>query len=474
MAGGHVKYLIFAVAAALAAAPARAQAPGDTLRLTLDAAVQRALTQSEEVRLAEAQLNETNGQVREAFSGALPQINGSVTYTRQFASIFSGLSGSGSGGDTGITNLFKNSPFGAPNAWAFELTASQLLFSSGKVGAGLAAAKAAHDAAHYNREESTTDIAFRVRQAYLNAQYRGRLLGVAATGIEEARKQLHQVQLFHQAGTRAEYDLLRAQVDAANQEPAVVAAANDYEIALLELRRLINAPLEQSLELTTPLIPEDGTIPVVVDQELNAAERPALAAAEAGVRVQEQLLKAAKADRWPTLSVSSTFSEQAFPTEIFPFDAQFRRNWNAAVKVSVPLFNGLRTEGTVARFRAQLERASATRDNVREQTAIDLTRAKGELQRTQVLLLARRETVQQAAQAQHIAQVRYANGLTTQLEVSDARLLLQQAEVNEAQAMRDYLMSMAQLEQALGRPVKVEQRPLEQVRRTRGSEEPNP
>ena len=73
-----------------------------------------------------------------------------------------------------------------------------------------------------------------------------------------------------------------------------------------------------------------------------------------------------------------------------------------------------------------------------------------------------------------VSQVRYSNGLSTQLEVSDARLLLQQAEVNEAQAMRDYLMSVAQLEQALGRPVKVEQRPLEQLRRTIRSEDPNP
>ena len=191
-----MRYVYLAVAGALAAAPARAQAPTDTMRLTLDAAVGRALAQSEEIRLAAAQVNETNGQVREAFAGALPQINGSVTYTRQFASIFSGLSGGGTNGDTTFTNIFKNSPFGAPNSWAFEVTASQLLFSAGKVGAGLAAAKSAHDAAHYNQQESTTDIAFRVKQAYLNAQYRGRLLGVAATGIEETRKQLHQVQLF--------------------------------------------------------------------------------------------------------------------------------------------------------------------------------------------------------------------------------------------------------------------------------------
>jgi outer membrane protein TolC len=49
--------------------------------------------------------------------------------------------------------------------------------------------------------------------------------------------------------------------------------------------------------------------------------------------------------------------------------------------------------------------------------------------------------------------VRYANGIATALEVSDARLALQQASVNEAQATRDYLLAIAALERALGHPV---------------------
>ena len=294
--------ILMALVALAVAVPLRAQAPTDTLRLTLEVAVGRALAQSEEIRRARAQVAEMNGQVREAFAGALPQINGSITYTRQFASIFEGLAGDNNG-DTSFTNIFKNSPFGAPNAWALELTASQLLFSAGKVGAGLAAAKSAREAARLTQQESATDIAIRTRQAYLDVQYRHRLLGVAGTAIDEARKQLRQVQLFHQAGTRAEYDLLRAQVDAANQEPAVVAAANDYEVALLELRRLINVPPEQPLALTTPLIAEDGTIPVVVEEDLAVVERPAVAAAEATVRVQQQLLRAAKAGDLPAMKL---------------------------------------------------------------------------------------------------------------------------------------------------------------------------
>src|SRR5712672_2375531 len=73
------------------AAPAGAQAPTDTIRLTVDDAVHRALEQGFDMRLARAAVVTANGQVREAFSPALPQITGSITYTRQFASIYQGL-----------------------------------------------------------------------------------------------------------------------------------------------------------------------------------------------------------------------------------------------------------------------------------------------------------------------------------------------------------------------------------------------
>jgi outer membrane protein TolC len=92
-----------------------------------------------------------------------------------------------------------------------------------------------------------------------------------------------------------------------------------------------------------------------------------------------------------------------------------------------------------------------------------VAQARAELERAQSLVAARRVTVRQARRAQHLASVRYTNGMSTQLEVTDARLLAQRAETNEVQAVRDYLFALAQLEHALGRPVPVQVRTLEQI-----------
>ncbi len=238
-----MKRLTVTLLLALAAlSPAAAQAPGDTLRLTLDAALRRALDQSFAMRLARADQAEANGQVREALSAALPQLTSSITYTRQFASIYQGLGGA----DTSpLTKLFRNTPFGAPNLWTVQLQGTQLLWAGGKVGAGLAAARTVRQAASLNQAETATDVAFQVTEAYWNAALQDRLLAIATDNLDQARRQLHQVQLFRQAGTRAEYDLLRAQVDAANQEPAVVQAMNGHDLAVLELKRLLNLPADR-------------------------------------------------------------------------------------------------------------------------------------------------------------------------------------------------------------------------------------
>jgi outer membrane protein TolC len=381
-----------------------------------------------------------------------------VVYTRQFASIFEGA-----GDDSTFGPIFANSPFGAANAWNLEVTVRQTLFAAGKIGAGLRAAKAYRLASEEQLAQTEADVIYRVRRAYLDALYAGRLVEIAEAGLAQARAHEEEVQRFRLAGTRAEYDLLRAQVDAANQAPILVAAQNGRDLALLALKRLVNVPADAPLVLTTRLAGEDATMPVLAADTLGVPERASVRAAEATVRVWEQAVTAARADRWPSLTVGATFSHQAFPEEIAPFDAQFRRSWNADLRLSVPLFLGFRTFGAEDRARASLERARAERDQVRELAALEVEQAVAEVRRAEALLAAQRATVRQARRANQIATVRYNNGMSTQLEVSDSRLVAQRAEVNEAQALRDYLVGLAELERALGRPAPVERRRVDDV-----------
>jgi len=471
--------------AALVGQQARPAAPGaapETVRLTMEEAVRRALETGDEVRLARAAIQQADGQISQAWATALPEIRTSLTYQRTFASVFSSA-GESSGPpmdpfepDTtasatdriryledeypnmlmrGLGSLFSNMPFGRENTYVAALTVNQTLFQGGKVGAGLRGARAFRQAAQAQLEETEREVTFRVRQAYLGAVFAQRLLSIAEASQALTNEHLRRVELNHQVGTSADYDLLRAQVESANQEPLVIAARNGSETAMLELRRLVNVPATQPVELVSTALTGSDSLPEVdlVAAQAEVADRASVAAAEASVRMRHEALRVFRADRYPALRFSMSYGGQAFPSGTFPSYSDFRKDWTASLSLSMPLFDGGRTRGLVQQAQAELARAEAQLQQAREGVDIDVEQARSELVRARALVAARRQTVTQASRAQQLAAVRFANGISPSIEVSDARLALQQARVNEAQATRDYLLAIAGLERALGRPV---------------------
>jgi outer membrane protein len=468
----------FALLPLALAAQEPASAP---MRLTLDAAIRRALASGNDVRIAQAGVRQAEGQVTQAWSTALPEIRASVTYTRTFASVFSSAGQMPTlapfSPDTtsplanrvryleeeypnsvvrGIGGLFSNLPFGRLNTYVAALTVSQTLFQGGKIGAGIAGAHAYERAARAQLDETRKDVTYRVKQAYLNALYAERIVAITEASQAQVNDQLHRVTLNHQVGSSADYDLLRAQVEAANQEPLVIAARNGRDIALLEVRRLVNLPADEPLELVSPLPETTDSLPRVdfAALDVGLAGRAAVEAAEANVEFRRQAVRVYHGDYYPTLKLTSSYGGQAYPSGLFPGSiADFRKDWSASLTLSVPLFDGLRTHGAVVQAQAELQRAEAQLAQTRAGVQIEIEQARGEIERAQALVAARHETVRQAARAQHLATVRYDNGIATAIEVSDARLALEQASVNEAQATRDYLLAVAALERALGHPV---------------------
>lgn len=477
-------------AALWAQAPA-APASGP-LRLTLQEAVRRALD-GEEVRLARTSVDEARAQVVTARADALPQIRTQLSYQRTFASPFQS-SGSGPvvgpfAPDTtlpldqrvrylennydstlirGIGGLFASTPFGRENAWTGGVTVSQLLFQGGKVGAGLAGARAYEDAAGAQLDETRADVVVRTRTAYLDAVYAQRLVAIAEEGKQLAEEQLRQVELNRRVGAAAEYDLLRARVEASNQDPVVVAARNGSDLAFRALRQLVNVPAETPIELDPGALTMADSLIEVDTTELAAmvAARRLVDAAEANVELRRQAVRYYRGDYWPQFRANLYLGAQAYPNGFTPVGERWTRDWYASFTVSWPLFEGLRTRGQVQQAQAQLDRARLDLARTREAVDLEVEQARAELVRARTLLDARRQTVTQAAQAHRLAAVRYANGISTQLEVSDARLAWQQAEANEASATRDYLVAIANMEHALGRPV-----PMRLVER-RASAEP--
>ncbi len=461
------------------------EAPGsDTLYLSVEAAVERALRESEEVRRARAQLAQAEAQVVQATAGALPQISSNLTYNRAIRTIFDEMRGppplpdslippafdpdkppeerfdllSGLMARDFMTALFQGLPFGRRNTYIATLSLAQPLYVGGKVGAALKVARHFRAAAEDQVEEAEAEVTLQVRSAYFTAALARRLLEIARESRRVAEAHFRQVEAFHAAGTASDFDLLRARVDLENRDPIVIQAENGATLALLELKRLANLPADRPVVLTTPFEPE------IVEVDVEAlrravARRPVLRAAQEAVAMREQAVRIARGDGLPTVTLVANMGFQAFPESAVPpgFDG-WRKDWSAALAISVPIFDGFRTRGRVDQARADLKLARLDEAQLREGLEIQLEAALAAYRAARAQIQARRQTVAMAERALDLAETRFANGLATQLEVSDAALLLDQARVNEVQALHDYVQALARLERLAGGRVRLLER----------------
>jgi outer membrane protein TolC len=145
----------------------------------------------------------------------------------------------------------------------------------------------------------------------------------------------------------------------------------------------------------------------------------------------------------PRLSLISNYGRVGYPTGVVPDLG--RTNWTVGATVSVPILTGGQLRANEQIARADVEQSRAQLQLTQELAAVDTRTAWAELVAARAAWEATAGTIEQANRAHDIAQVRYREGVSTQLELSDARLLLQQAEANRAQAARDLQVARARV-----------------------------
>jgi outer membrane protein TolC len=170
-----------------------------------------------------------------------------------------------------------------------------------------------------------------------------------------------------------------------------------------------------------------------------------VAQAEAAARASDAAARAALGARLPSVTLASTYSEIAYPEGLVPGPDDFRTDFTVGANLEIPLFTGGRLVGEAAAARAAARAARARLRQVRELAALDTQAAIEERRAALASWRASEGTVEEARRALELARLRHAEGLSTILELDDARLQLERAEVNRARALRDLKVARTRL-----------------------------
>jgi outer membrane protein len=465
--------------------PARERAagrPASIRQVSLEEAITMADRSSETLDIARSVVTRARGQQLVARSQFLPQLDANVAYARTLASQFEGFSFGGPDTSTFRSLCTPNLPssatpaerqaaldqaqtcqaagggvdfssvgFGARNQWTLGLQFSQPVFTGGRNLGTRAAANASRRAADIELTAQRAQLILDVTEAYYNAVLASRLADIAQTTLALSDEVLRQTTRMRQVGSAAEFDLLRAQVARDNQLPVVLRRRSEATIATYRLKQMLELPLDDSLELTTPI--DDAPVPTVAGvsaeraaaPDTSAASRSTVREASENVKAQEGLLLAARSARFPTISITSGYQRLFFPINTFPELNDFRENWTIGVSAGVSLFSGGRVSGQVLTAQANLREARAREKQARELAALDARIAVSQLEQAEASWRASQGTAEQARRAYTIDQVRYREGISTQTDLTQSQLLVEQAMVNRAVAARDLAVARMRL-----------------------------
>jgi outer membrane protein TolC len=464
------------------------QRSGGTVTLSLDEALRMAQTQSQAIDIAKAGVNRATGQRLQARSQYFPQLSASAGYGRTLQSQFSGFASAAAtppdttpqpvasqtlctpfvpanataaerqaalaqaatcpaaSGGAGF-DLSKTS-FGAKNQYQAALNFSQTVYSGGRIQAQSAAADAQVRSAEIDVSAQRAQTSLDVTSAYYDAVLADQLSSIADSALAQTEVVLQQTRVARQVGNASEYDLLRAQVTRDNQLPQRIQARANQQNAYLRLKQLLNLPLDDSLRLTTRIEENGPALPGIASEakpDTAARDRAPVRQLDEAIRAQEQQIKIARSQRIPSLAIVSNYQRLYFPINTFPTLNAGVNNWTVGLSTSFPVLDGGRIKGDIAVAQAGLAQARAQREQARQFAALDSRVALTALQEAEASWEASRGTAEQAQRTYAIDEVRFREGISTQTDLSQSRLLLEQARANRAMAARNLAVARVRL-----------------------------
>ncbi|MBC8088706.1 MAG: TolC family protein [Phycisphaerae bacterium] len=464
-------------------------------RLTLAEALSLATRANESVELAKAGVLRSRGQQLQARSAALPQLSTSLNYQKTLQNQFEAISSrtapatpdTGTGGGESLADNPLTRIFASPYTTTFTITGSQTLYSGGRNTANARAANAGRQSAEIGVVSAGAQLTLDVTQAYYDAVLSDNLVAIAESALVQTERTLRATGLGQQVGSTSEFDLIRARVTRDNQRPQYLQSRTARDLSYVRLKQLLDVPINEPLSLVDDIEQQEGfanatprtQAPVSQSLIVNPAEltatdprvtqavnavvavsdtmsmsRASVRQANAAVEMAQQQLKAAKAGRLPTIGLTSTYQRLAYPSDGIPRSlGDFFPNWTAGVGVSFPFFTGGRVKGETMAAEASVVEAQQRLLQARENATLDARQSVAQLLEAEEGWQASIGTTEQAARAYSIAEVRFREGISTQVELSESRVQLQQAQANRARAARDLQVARVRLKLLRDLPV---------------------
>lgn len=420
-------------------------ANANAMDLSLDAAVDKILTESQDLKKADANVKKAQASLDVANSNRWFTVDGNFTYMNlinvkqplksygvDLPPAIGGIVSSYLGSDGNHLEI-------PDNIFTAGVTITQPIYTFGKIGNAVDSVRSAIKMAESGRETTRREIKYSAVDIYWTAKMTDEIVKISKQDLDSARRAK---QSLTSAGRANRSNLVKIESDIATKEINLSDAEFNRDTAYRMLKILAGIDMDEEINLTDEFPVEFG--------DINAGKfttTPKLQAMADQVAMYEKQARSKRAGAYPTLAAVGSYSYLAMDKD---FDNMFNRNnsqsayWGLALQV--PIFSGgvNRANATVEAMNA--EAAHQDLDKAKKMTSEEYTRAVDKYNHLRGNLKTLENARNLAAKAYGISSDRFAAGQTSAVELAEVSAGLYQLDMALLNAKYNILMSAESVE----------------------------
>jgi outer membrane protein TolC len=337
-------------------------------------------------------------------------------------------------------------PLADKDSWVTTATLQQLLYAGGRVVSAVRQAEHGAVAARSARLRARQAVAFGAERAFLLLLAAQEETGVAAKNLAAAESHLQIANERLEARVAARFDVLRAEVQAEEARQEVIRADGALLAAHAQLLQALGIPDGEYRAVAPAQAPAGMSVRPATEALIGDARRLRLdlQALQAQVAAAEDGVRAARAERFPTLAVSADYLYAE------PESRTLFSRWSVGASLSLPLLDGGRAAAKRDEAEAALVQAVAARDAHLRAVESEVRQAAARAASADAQVLVAERRLVQAEELLRLAEVRFSGGVGTATEVADAQASLARARYGLTRAGAERGIAAAELALAVG------------------------
>ena len=408
-------------------------------KITLDEAIEIALSESNTIKIAEMTIEKTGYAQKGAYSALYPNISASGSYQRTLKKQVMSMEFMGEE---------QSFPVGTNNNVSAGLSAAMPLVNA-QLWQSLKLSALDVELAIEQARSSRISMVSQVKQAFYAVLLAKEAYSVYKEVYDNAQKNFEDVEKKYKVGKASEFEYLRAKVNANNSEPEVYSAENAVVLAIWQLKAIMGVDLATEIDVIGALsdYANEMTVSLASSETVSFENNTNLLQLQLQDEMLSRTIKMTKYQYIPTLSASFSYNYMAMGNT-------FDMNWNpysvVALSLNIPIFDCFAKHNNIRQYQKTQDILRLNIEDVERNLNIALENYRDKMNTSIKRYTAAEATLEMAQKSYNISEKMYELGKATLVELNDAQVALTQAQLTMSQAIYQYMTNKAAIDELMG------------------------